>query len=63
MVGNSLRSDILPVLEPGAWAVHIPPSSCGRKKVNEDPVTANPRFRRLRTLAELPAALASFATG
>ena len=24
MVGNSLRSDILPVLEIGGWAVHIP---------------------------------------
>jgi putative hydrolase of the HAD superfamily len=24
MIGNSLRSDILPVLELGGWAVHMP---------------------------------------
>ncbi len=24
MVGNSFRSDIIPALETGAWAVHIP---------------------------------------
>ena len=24
MVGNSMKSDILPALEAGAWAIHVP---------------------------------------
>jgi putative hydrolase of the HAD superfamily len=54
MVGNSLRSDILPALEAGAWAVHIPSEFEWAHEHAEAP-DAQPRFRRLASLAELPA--------
>jgi putative hydrolase of the HAD superfamily len=57
MVGNSVRSDILPALEAGSYAALIPYPIVW---VNEaaDPPTAHPRFKELHSLAELPAWLA-----
>ncbi len=55
MVGNSLRSDILPPLEAGLQAVYIP-CACGW--IHEDvPHTALPPFTTLKTIQELPALL------
>jgi putative hydrolase of the HAD superfamily len=54
MVGNSLRSDILPALEAGAWAVHIPHEFEWAHERADTPA-AQPRFGQLRSLAELPA--------
>lgn len=54
MVGNSLRSDVWPALEAGAWAVHIPHEfewTCERA---DDP-EGRPRFARLASLSDLPA--------
>ena len=53
MVGNSLRSDILPALEAGAYAVHIPHEfewAHERANAPQD----EPRFAALRTFADLP---------
>jgi len=42
MIGNSLRSDILPVLESGAYAIHIPAESTwAHEQVPEADVTVN----------------------
>ena len=54
MAGNSLRSDIWPALEAGAWAVHIPHEFEWARERADDPA-GHPRFQRLTTLAELPA--------
>jgi putative hydrolase of the HAD superfamily len=54
MVGNSLRSDILPALEAGAYAAHIPHRLVWAHERAESP-EAQPRFRRLASLGELPA--------
>jgi putative hydrolase of the HAD superfamily len=54
MAGNSLRSDILPALEAGAWAVHIPHEFEWAHEHAETP-DAQPRFGRLSSLADLPA--------
>ena len=58
MVGNSLRSDVLPALAAGSWAVHVPHELTWEYEHAEAPLEA-PRFRRIETLAELPALIAS----
>ncbi len=57
MVGNSMRSDILPILELGGHAVHIPyPLIWAHENVPAP--TDCPRFHALASLHELPALLA-----
>jgi putative hydrolase of the HAD superfamily len=54
MVGNSLRSDVLPALEAGAWGAHIPyPVTWAHEEA--DPPSGHPRFVELDSIAELPA--------
>lgn len=57
MVGNSLRSDILPALEAGAYAAHIPYAVTWAHEADTSPV-GHPRFAELTTFAEIPAWLA-----
>jgi len=58
MVGNSLRSDVAPVLELGARAVHIPYHvTWTHEEVPEDALPAS-GWRRLETIAELAPLLA-----
>jgi putative hydrolase of the HAD superfamily len=37
MVGNSVRSDVLPLIEIGAWAVHVPYHLTWEHEVVHDP--------------------------
>lgn len=54
MVGNSLRSDVLPVLEAGGRAVHIPyEATWEHERVAEDEAK-NHHYFRLKSLQELP---------
>ncbi|MEN1929009.1 HAD family hydrolase [Luteimonas sp. MJ250] len=58
MVGNSLRSDIAPVLELGGWGVHVPYHLTWVHEREADVSTAHaPRLRTLASAGELPAAL------
>lgn len=59
MVGNSLRSDVGPVLELGGWGVHVPHALTWELEAHddEDAVAAHPRFRTCPTLAGVPAIL------
>jgi putative hydrolase of the HAD superfamily len=59
MVGNSLKSDILPVLQLGGAGVHIPYHLIWQHEHVEDAPVILPRFRRIARLAELPAVLVS----
>ena len=54
MAGDSMRSDILPALEAGAWAAYIPQDGAWAHEVAEAP-QAHARFRQLERLADLPA--------
>jgi len=54
MCGNSLRSDILPALEAGAYAAHVPYPLIWAHE-NADAPTGHPRFAALSSIAELPA--------
>jgi len=57
MVGNSVKSDILPVLELGGAGVHIPYAlTWGAEKVDVIPAS-NGRFHQLNSVRELPALL------
>jgi putative hydrolase of the HAD superfamily len=60
MVGNSLRSDIAPVLELGGWGMHVPYHLTWEHE-REAVVSAadGTRLRTLESAAELPAALRS----
>ncbi len=52
MVGNSMRSDIVPVIEAGGWAVHVPHGAVWEIEHAEAPVAA-PRFHVLADLGGL----------
>ncbi len=54
MIGNSLRSDVLPALEVGAFAAHIPYVYTAVHEVAEAPRN-HPRFAELPHFAEVPA--------
>jgi len=59
MVGNSLRSDIAPVIALGALAVHIPyPLTCHHEQVPEDSMPKE-GWHRLENIRELGALLDS----
>ncbi|WP_075218139.1 HAD family hydrolase [Mongoliimonas terrestris] len=58
MVGNSLKSDVLPALAAGAYGVHVPHPLTWALEHAEAPEDA-PRFRRVDTLGDLPALVAS----
>lgn len=56
MVGNSLKSDILPALEAGSWAVHVPHDLTWALEHAEEPA-GHGRYRSLRDLSGLMAVL------
>ena len=53
MVGNSLRSDVLPVLGVGGWAVHVP-AALSWSHEEADPPGATHQYFELPALAQLP---------
>lgn len=57
MVGNSLRSDILPVLEIGGHAVYIPHELTWQHEHADPPPASLPGFYQLEKLRSLPALL------
>ncbi len=55
MVGNSLKSDVLPALDLGAWAVLVPyPLLWSAEAAAGPPPAAAGRFFQLQSLKELP---------
>lgn len=54
MVGNSLRSDVIPAIEAGAWGVHVPHDLTWAYERAVAPITHR-HFRQITTLADLPA--------
>lgn len=53
MAGNSVRSDVLPALQAGAWAALVPYPLVWTHEAADAP-RDHPRFRELSTLADLP---------
>ena len=54
MVGNSMKSDVLPALEAGAWAVHIPYHIPWAHELADAP-EEHARYGALESISELPA--------
>jgi putative hydrolase of the HAD superfamily len=57
MVGNSLRSDVVPAIEVGSWGIFVPHPLTWSLEHVEAPKNA-PRFRQLARIAELSTLLA-----
>ena len=53
MVGNSMKSDVLPALDAGAWGVHIPYHVTWAHELADAP-EGHPRYVTLSRIAELP---------
>jgi len=60
MVGNSLRSDVIPALEAGSWGVHVPHGLTWALEA-ADPPQGHGRFHALTSLADLPGLVESLA--
>ena len=54
MVGNSVKSDVIPALQAGSWAVHIPHGLTWALELADAPAD-HPRFHALPDLGGLPA--------
>jgi putative hydrolase of the HAD superfamily len=57
MIGNSLRSDILPVLEIGGQAVHVPYAITWAHERVDVPADQQGRYHELEHIGQLPALL------
>ena len=66
MVGNSLRSDIAPVIELGGWGVHVPYHTTWAHEAEARLLHGGERMRTIAAIADLPQAvqeLAAIAAG
>lgn len=54
MIGNSLRSDICPVLELGGYAVYIPYEITWTHETSTPPPPGHPRYFEIAHMGELP---------
>lgn len=62
MVGNSLKSDVIPALAAGAWGVHVPHGVTWELEAADAPL-GHPRFREIPSLGELPALVEELSLG
>jgi putative hydrolase of the HAD superfamily len=60
MVGNSLKSDVVPAIEAGGWGVHVPHPFTWALEHAEVP-EGHPRFRCIAHLGELPGVVRAIA--
>ena len=60
MIGNSVKSDILPVLEIGAYAIHVPCETTWAHEHVENPQLDSKRFREIDNLAKTKEIIPSF---
>jgi putative hydrolase of the HAD superfamily len=57
MVGNSLKSDVIPPLSTGAWGTHIPHNITWELEYAEAP-SKHPKYRFLPSISKLPGLIA-----
>jgi putative hydrolase of the HAD superfamily len=60
MVGNSLKSDVRPAIEAGAWGVFVPHGLTWALE-HAQPPSDHPRFREVADLGALPDLIAQIA--
>lgn len=56
MIGNSVKSDVIPAIEAGSWGIWIPHGLTWALEEAESPED-HPRYCELQSMADLPAAL------
>jgi len=61
MIGNSMASDVVPMIDAGGWGVHVPHGLTWA--VEHAEVPDNPRFRETADLGVLPGLIASLHAG
>lgn len=52
MVGNSMKSDVIPAIDAGGWGVHVP-ARYEWEIEKAEPPTGHPRFREISDLGQL----------
>lgn len=62
MVGNSLKSDIVPAIQAGGWGIYVPHHLTWSVEHAETPSEAE-RYREIRDLSELPGLVREIAAG
>ena len=62
MVGNSLRSDIAPVVQLGGWGVHMPYALTWAHERDTDFVADDQKVELVQTAAQIPEAISRIAT-
>jgi putative hydrolase of the HAD superfamily len=55
MIGNSMRSDILPVIALGGWAIHVPNDLTWSYEMIEPPEELQDHYYEINAFGELPA--------
>jgi putative hydrolase of the HAD superfamily len=60
MIGNSLRSDVLPVIEMGGWTVHIPAVLSWSHEDADEPEGEHGRYTQLASLVDVASFVESF---
>jgi putative hydrolase of the HAD superfamily len=61
MVGNSLRSDVIPAIAAGGWGVFVPHDLTWSYEAEAEVPATHPRFREIAHLGELPGLIAAIA--
>ncbi|MGB0132758.1 MAG: HAD family hydrolase, partial [Dokdonella sp.] len=61
MVGNSLRSDIAPVVELGGWGIYMPYHSTWSLETDTQFAVDNPRVVQVSSPSSIPAAIEQLA--
>lgn len=62
MIGNSLKSDVIPAIEAGAWGVYVPHELTWIVEHASTPA-GHPRYREVRAVSELPALVEAISAG
>jgi len=57
MIGNSIKSDVVPAIEAGGWGVYAPHELTWVVE-HEEPPREHPRFREVGAITDLPAVIA-----
>jgi len=60
MVGNSMKSDVVPVLDAGGWGIYVPHGMIWALEAHDVP-ESHPRYREIEHLGALPELIASLA--
>ena len=62
MVGNSMRSDVVPAIRAGGWGIYVPHGLVWEIE-RADPPLGSPRYREIPDLGALPGLLATIGGG